>query len=52
MSHIFIASSTFAEHDDAPLKIIKDNGLAVTLNSTKKRLNQEQLMAQAQGLKP
>jgi len=47
--HVFIASSSFAENDDRPLKIIKDSGLTLTKNSTKKRLNQEQLMALAQG---
>ena len=47
--HVFIASSTFAEGDQRPLKIIKESGLTVTVNSTKKRLNQQQLMAQAQG---
>jgi len=47
--HVFIASSTFAEHDDKPLNIIKNSSLTITVNSTKKRLNQQQLMDQAQG---
>jgi D-3-phosphoglycerate dehydrogenase len=47
--HVFIASSTFAEYDDRPLKILNDSGLKVTINLTKKRLTSKQLIEQAFG---
>ncbi len=46
-SRIFIASSVFAEFDDRPLKLIKDSGLSIIRNETKKRLTQQELIAQA-----
>ena len=50
MSHrVFISSSSFAEYDQKPLKILQGHGLIVTANSIKKRLNRQQLIEQAKG---
>lgn len=47
--HVFIASSTFAEHDQTPLKILQEAGVTISSNTTKKRLAQAQLIEQARG---
>jgi len=47
--HIFVASSIFAQDDDQPLRLIKENGYAVTRNASGQRLNSQDLIKGAQG---
>ena len=43
---IFVALSTFAQQGQQPLDLLKQSGLTFTVNTTGKRLNKEELIAQ------
>ena len=48
-SKVFIALSNFAQTNSRPLNLLKEAGHAVHLNTTGKRLNRDELIAQASG---
>lgn len=47
MSHIFVALSTFSEHDQAPLELLNNSGIPFSIHSTGKRITKDELFAEA-----
>ncbi|GMV21713.1 MAG: hypothetical protein AMXMBFR57_16620 [Acidimicrobiia bacterium] len=45
---LFVTLSTFAEHDDGPLRLLQASGVDFTINDSGKRITTEELVARAQ----